>query len=273
VLALGWAPEGGWRWADRAEVRPVSDEELVWEGDPGPWLVPVGTAQESKRLAPSHALREFLKLAEADPRPARIAEYASRFGWLGRPQLLEPADGSPRFRGESLRTWLEEMALLGRSHAVLEECDRIDRSDARPDRGRTAAAQVDHLLEVQRRAALRVNLTVSRATRGPVENLIRELRLGVRERLQAYLQGQFSGVLVMGNGPVERFVPATLAATLELELARQAAKSGRPWATCAAPGCENRLAVLRRGAGKTSSTYCSDACRKRVSRARGRTRG
>jgi hypothetical protein len=269
TLAFGWVPEGGWRWADRAEVQPASYGDVVWVGDPGPWLVPVGGPRKQVRAASQHALREFLKLTEADSRPARITEYASRFGWLGRPQPLTRVNGGLGLRGESLRIWLEELALLGTYRAVLDACDQIERSTARTDQ--VAGAQRHQLLEAQQSAALSVSLTETQAKSSRPEDLIRELRLRVRESLESYLQGQFSAVLEQRQGPVERFVPATWAAALELELARQAIKSDRKWATCAAPGCKNRFAVHRGGDGKTSHRYCSDVCRKRVSRHKGAT--
>lgn len=260
LLALGWVPEGGWRWASDLQMTPEPD--LASDADRlfGPrWLVPLG-APKWVRIRPASALRAFLQLGgsgsdlpvETMPRlRLQIADYAARYGWLGRPQPLILTDGGGEVRGEEFKTWLDEIVLLGRVSKLLDTCDRIQRSDALPRRG-VIAARVKQLSE----AATAAGLNLSPAARS--DDLIREARRGARALLTPRLSGQFSARLLDSRGvPVERYVPSTLTAALELELARRAVKSDpkqKPWRTC--PWCQILFAPKR-----SDANFCSNKCR------------
>jgi hypothetical protein len=264
VLALGWQPVDGWRWADRSEVRPDGERGAPVSGL-GMWLIPQGQRRQLGRpVNPAMALDAFLKIdpalsAEPDQRPAQVEAFASKYGWLGRPQTLIPVDGGQVIPGEPLRTWLEELWLLRSLSAMLQVCDRWE-SAGRRDHVDTDAL-TSELIALAALAGLPVKPGAAR--NAPPDALIEQARKAVRKALQPRLAGQFSAVLVADDGPVERFLPVTLAAALELELARRAVKSGLEWVACQAPGCTNTFARKR-----VTGTYCSDSCRKAANRAK-----
>jgi hypothetical protein len=267
LLAVGWVPKDGWRWASDSEMTLKGKEYLVasekWlqvAEQYGPrWLVPLG-APKWVRIRPPWALRAFLQLGgsgsdlpvELMPQlRLQIADYAARYGWLGRPQPLILTDGGGEVRGEEFKTWADEIVLLGGVSRLLDTCDRIQRSDALPRRG-VMAARVEQLTE----AATAAGLNLSPAARP--DDLIREARRGARAILTPRLRGQFSARLLDPLGvPVERYVPSTLAATLELELARRAVKSDpsqKAWQTC-------RWCQILFEPKRSDQRSCSEQCR------------
>ena len=285
VLALGWVPDGGWRWVDRSEVTPNGEREAPVSGL-GMWLVPYGQPKRLQRaITPSVALREFLAIdpqdhrlaalardgrgsvlvqdvraalaAGPDQRPAQVAAFASKYGWLGRPQTLVAVDGGHVIPGEPLCAWLRELWLLRSLSDMLRACDRLERMGDWSTA--SAKAAQDELIAQAAHAGLPVRPGAARKA-GP-DALIRESRVAVRTALVPRLVGQFSAVLVADDGPVERFVPATLAAALELELARKATKSELPWVACAK--CGTLFEQRRR-----DKIYCDNTCVKRASRAK-----
>lgn len=267
MLAVGWIPTDGWRWASDSETTIKGEEYLaayprwlqVAERDGPRWLLPVG-APKWVRIRPASALRAFLQLGVGVPQVPdawppllrdRILTFAGRYGWLGRSRLLTLTNGGGEVRGELLGTWVHELALLGGVSQLLDACERVQRSDARPSRA-VMADRVGQLTE----AATVAGLTLSPAARP--DDLIREARRGARALLAAELRGQFSARLLDSRGaPVERYVPLTLAATLALEVARRAGRSDpsrKPLRSCRT--CRALFEPKR------SDAYsCSDRCR------------
>ncbi|MGH7611642.1 MAG: hypothetical protein ACREN4_06455 [Candidatus Dormibacteria bacterium] len=264
------------RWGRERLERAIA--EAPERAGAGLWLVPAGRFKPEglevayRRIPRRAALKAFLGIdsrlpadwSEEDTRPAQIMKYASRFGWLGKPQLLVPSDGSPSIRGEPIMTWLEELSLLRRLSSVLKGCQQLGRStEGRADRTRALAAQLTALFGAAELAGLSGasgHGAPADPSLGRVTTLISTARTGVRQILEPRLRGQFSAELnTDGPGPLERYVPASLAALLELELARQAVDLGRSWGVC--PVCQTPFEVTRGGTGKTRKQFCSPGCR------------
>ena len=214
----------------------------------------------------TEALCAFLKLdpkldlaaahsGEPDQRLDAVAHFAATFGWLGRPQALIPADRGSLFSGESMTLWLDEIWRLQKLNAVLEFCDRLERLGTIPD-------WKAMLKKLTAKAGVPARYREFEAA-GP-QMRISEARVAVQRTLERRLKGQFSAVLVTGHGPVERFVPDTLAAALELGLARRAAEQGKRWVKCAV--CDEPIVQRRR---RSDTPTCGKfKCKKANYRAR-----
>lgn len=232
----------------------------------GTWLVPAGPSEipaRRVRIQGADTLSAFLRLpikphwtfdGEDDPRGA-IGAFASSYGWLGHPQHLIPNSiPNPTTLGEPVRLWLEEFWRLRRLDDLLTECGRLERSTARLDL--RATPPYGRLVELARLAGF-----TAKVTTGRVDELIRQVRMGVREILQPRLRGQFSVVLVDKDGPVKKFVPATLLAAMDLALVERTVRPEQAWGEC--PACGTQWPK-----GRANKKTCGTACRQVESRKR-----
>lgn len=240
----------------------------------GPWLVPVGDEGKTVRWRRGDVLADFLHLEQVrrtmpgplagsdTPLLAAILAFAGKWGWLGRPVNLVPVGGGRVIPGEPLRAWLSELSLLSGLVAVLDACDRAERAAwLSGSRGTQVRDElVKAVLDAGRRLGW-VFVTVRSAQRrdlairgARVSDVVRQARAKVRAALLPGLSGQFSPFLEeQGRGVVERFVPVTLAASLELAVARRTVGSDADWRVC--PVCESQFVPKRR-----DQVYCSRRC-------------
>ena len=250
--------------------------------DPGPWLVPTGDPIAGEWIAPlgdPDLIRRFTGLAHWDQRRA-ILDFAKRYGWLGLPQRLRPADQSAPDRylaGESLGFWQRELNRfmdLWWLHQAVRTVRHPTRYGPGP-RERARAYLAETIVwdgsEVQWRTegepviVRRAHFDPSERDRDRGEVLGVPVRRGdvvgaaaafVVAQINARLRGRVSPVVV-ASGDVIRFQPEDLLGAIYLLVARRLHQGGgRTERSCANPDCPTGVFFAR-----GNQVYCSEACR------------
>lgn len=289
MLAGLWhVPIAGFRWTD--EYRPWAVNGPFDPGDeprdPGPWLIPVG--DHARRYAPlrRRGLLEAMDRLALKPTPERIQSFANRWGHLGIPESLAPAqrraDGASVATagtmewGESLSSWRTELYSFGdlrqlwRAVSVLGQRDGWGPSRVR-EAERVIADRVtwsssggclyhsryeaaggwrewnEHIFHPSDRDATAV------ADHLAGQNTNEAARFYLHRRINKEMRGRVSPAVLPFLGGVIRFFPDSLLAAVWVRFAQEVA--GAPGRERECESC--RMPFLQR---RRDQRFCSKNC-------------
>jgi hypothetical protein len=229
VLDLWWRPTAGFELRNAVESRAT-------------WLVPKAPKRGDRfadplapRLAPSD-VAVFARLkTEAD-----VLTYASKHGWLGKPEQVPSLGG---VMAESTEWWLEQVASVKQTLDLIERALRVSKAPSERDRRALQEAVQDAGLALNPTPGTRPRTTVA-------ESALALAALRIESRLADLVAFR---IRPQPHGTIS-YIPRNPLGAIYLELARQLTARTPRWHNC--EYCGRPFLASRRDA-----RFHSDTCR------------